>query len=30
VHRAEASHDVMTDQPQQLRELLLDLGRRSS
>ena len=30
VHRAEASHDVMTDQPQQLRELLLDLGQRSS
>ena len=28
VHRAEASHDVMSDQPQQLCELLLDLGRR--
>ncbi|MBW8842288.1 MAG: alpha/beta hydrolase [Sphingomonadales bacterium] len=30
VHRAEASHDVMTDQPEQLCELLLDLGRPSS
>jgi hypothetical protein len=30
VHRANASHDVMADQPEQLCELLLDLGRRSS
>jgi len=30
VHRAEASHDVMTDQPEQLCELLLDLGQHSS
>ena len=30
VHRADASHDVMTDQPEQLCELLLDLGQRSS
>ena len=30
VHCADASHDVMTDQPEQLCGLLLDLGQRPS